>query len=1852
MAKIIHSSILLILLSLLNIISCSYEIREINLGEIKSGSLTDGEYDYYKLTLPAEIDKDGSVVFELEPDPHLDSVNNIVSDPNLYISIDTQHPTTLEHGWASNRFGDETISIGGAYINPFQYYYIGVHCPERCNYILKVTHVLTIRLENDIINSFTLTRNTVMKFSFHTKQKFNHCYVNVVGSYLASFSPYLAKEDPSSSNTLSREPILFNGYRFTIDNNERGKNSDSNYDLTVDNRDTTQELTIWLKYDDENLQINEAEITYDSIEENKANCYYFTIDKINQKKDIIISNVLFNGLGFMYIAGFTNVRGDSITNSYKNKDTSYTVIQNRVIHLTPDQLSKYKNFNPNGDTSLNFCFYAEKNTSLAIKVYLYENYQKLQKLNYVYPGVKIEDILPKRALTRYQMECFDIDKDMNIHLFEKAGKPKLYLYFTKPDRNKDILDYDNFQPFKKYDQILEAQDHYKSYYIFLTKEQNKCKRNKFSGKYPCHLNLVVECDPSEECIYDLFFDHTKDTVFMEEKQIYTNVISQNENDNYSIKVNPGTTNIAIVLNQNTGKTVLQLLSLMNEEDNYELGQEVIKNDDYMPGVIKISKNTFKSKSLEGVIYFRIEGISYASYSVYYYTYNEDEITDHLDQDKVSMVLEKGNVIKDIILDNHKFKVYMYDASQGDKTDLFVTLIETDFVDYELYIFKDLDDFSFANDKISGYLWKGDIKDYIYIDKNDKKYIDNDIFYILIYKKKIRGDNKNVYSTFYLGITDENTPFLLSEGIEFKHQLNKQHNSQKFYYYYIENGEDLKISLSLLKGHVITEVRINNFFYTRMNFVDDSNLIFIPSQKILQMCTGKTKCSINVEVINDNDYLQYSTFILTMKSSKDVAMILKQGVVNKRTIISGEEDHYIVDVKPDKSFGAKITSFFNNGEGEIYVRRVLKSELFNITNYPDENNYEYMTTAKSSNKGFYIIEIPYDEISSISPCKLLITVKGTSPGAYATRIEYSISISNTINELNTEKSYKFFIYQGEIAHYHFRITDNKKRLYISMSNKDADANMFLSYDKYITSITEYNWKNIGSHNEYLDISVDDPLFVSKQMDSIDGDYYLAIQGLNECFFNLYISTQDVKIIALDKGNPAGCSCETEKDSCYFRFENINNPSMREVFDQELVFYTEYTYGSGLIYGKLYPNGNMEEIMKSLPSESNNDYKGIETNQFLYVNLKKDDLKYTFSSVIVVGVQCKEKSLLDLSAVGLDKKSDMSRIADDYTYLKINQDNVFYLSKLTGKVNRLIYYMSQDEDLNFQVKGLFGKAQIHIYTNKTKSTYKFSEDEDRTLSYNDYHHICDFTLDSSKDNNRNYYGNIDKQKGRGNYLYVEIKPVEDCLVNIIINYNTDMHYLPLNKEISDIISGYNYYGYFDFLKEIDEVIMTITTEQSKKLEVIIKQNIINNAETVDQTKYSKPHKYNYDIKGSTDPLTSSISIRLKNAPKEIREKSIVRVLLNIESTGSSSNKKIKIFISPVEKNLNRIRPEQHAYYFSNIEKSFTDKNLYMLRNLNKEDDLMVIEISVCKGAFLYALVESPPKDSETFTDLRRRQRYSRMYTSNGKNIILVRNLEVKEYYLVVYGNNLNVYDIFINEENQLERKNTSSTQVDLLFTYYTTQEKAFNYLFTQDTFTYETNSERTSIKMKLPELKKRDTLGREKYADYMNYTVIVSEKKSDFHLMESTCYLTKLIQKTAYNNTYEYIKTNYNKDSNTIEVSGFLGGKTYYVNVLAKNTITGEAVTYKPIMLVPVNITSGMRAFVTIFLVAVFVVFFYCTFNIYRKYRIEKAKITSFDIEQKSESTLKKAIGSLKNINLNIVKKKYNSLSEDHKSLNEE
>ena len=59
-----------------------------------------------------------------------------------------------------------------------------------------------------------------------------------------------------------------------------------------------------------------------------------------------------------------------------------------------------------------------------------------------------------------------------------------------------------------------------------------------------------------------------------------------------------------------------------------------------------------------------------------------------------------------------------------------------------------------------------------------------------------------------------------------------------------------------------------------------------------------------------------------------------------------------------------------------------------------------------------------------------------------------------------------------------------------------------------------------------------------------------------------------------------------------------------------------------------------------------------------------------------------------------------------------------------------------------------------------------------------------------------------------MYIEVKPLEDCLINIIVNYDEDMQILTLNKEITGIINKYNYFAFIDFMDESDKIYVTVT------------------------------------------------------------------------------------------------------------------------------------------------------------------------------------------------------------------------------------------------------------------------------------------------------------------------------------------------------------------------------------------------------------------------------------------------------------
>jgi hypothetical protein len=465
--------------------------------------------------------------------------------------------------------------------------------------------------------------------------------------------------------------------------------------------------------------------------------------------------------------------------------------------------------------------------------------------------------------------------------------------------------------------------------------------------------------------------------------------------------------------------------------------------------------------------------------------------------------------------------------------------------------------------------------------------------------------------------------------------------------------------------------------------------------------------------------------------------------------------------------------------------------------------------------------------------------------------------------------------------------------------------------------------------------------------------------------------------------------------------------------------------------------------------------------------------------------------------------------------------------------------------------------------------------------------------------------------------------------------------------------NYYAYFDFKLDIEEVIISVTSlNKEEEYNVYLKTNIINKNDTEDNNKISMPSSENYDIKGVINPITSSLFLRIKNVPKEMRtEYNIIRSFINIESFHFSDDSQIKILVTPVINSVTRIKPEQNLYYFSNFGQKESEKLIYILKNTKSvEDNLMIIEISSCQGDFKYVITESPPLDKESYTQLEVRKIPSDIYYLNGKTIITIRNLEKKEYYLILFG--ADTFDLFRDEKNDENKEKTkdnkdTNNDIDLLFVYYTINEKNYNYLVTIDLLNIE--SKENSIKINIPELKKRDTSGREKYADSMNYTLIISDQKKDFTHMSSTCYLTKM-QQSNLMNKMENINIEYNKDNNAFIIEGLKGGETYYMNILAKNVLTGEIITYRPVMVLFPKSSKILKIVGTIFLSVIILIFLCIAFRIYRKYRIQKMQLDFVREEkEKEKDSLDKKIGDSKNIDLDYIKKNYNNLTEENQGI---
>ena len=265
--------VIIIVLNIFNIISSQ---TSFSLNEAIKGSLSDKSYSYFSLKLPElKTDESQFLLIEARRNVEQDFLDNIFSDPNIYISTTEMKPGPEKNTWSSIRFGDEIISINQNYVKTGSVFYISIYCEFKCNYILDAKLYKTYELKENKIYTISMIEDDVIKATFKSRKQFEKITINCVSYKMKPFRIFLAKNDPSSSNSLDSKPIFINGYSFSIQKGDDYYATSHQYEILIENKEFKQDLLFWIVYGDEDIELSELSPLFRSASPDSSNCYYF-----------------------------------------------------------------------------------------------------------------------------------------------------------------------------------------------------------------------------------------------------------------------------------------------------------------------------------------------------------------------------------------------------------------------------------------------------------------------------------------------------------------------------------------------------------------------------------------------------------------------------------------------------------------------------------------------------------------------------------------------------------------------------------------------------------------------------------------------------------------------------------------------------------------------------------------------------------------------------------------------------------------------------------------------------------------------------------------------------------------------------------------------------------------------------------------------------------------------------------------------------------------------------------------------------------------------------------------------------------------------------------------------------------------------------------------------------------------------------------------------------------------------------------------------------------------------------------------------------------------------------------------
>ena len=1760
----------------------------LKLNETIKGKIVDSfSYEYYKLTIPEGIKQNTSnLIITIDQD----EFKKEYSDPDIFVSKTIQQPGFFLSTWRSAKIGGDIITISSNEVFSNEIFYISVFCIEKCEYELIAFLSETTNINDDETYFFNLNKNNPILLKLHTRKDFQEISISSMAFEFKPYKMYISKDsNPSSSNSFDIEQSWIYGYSFNMIKGDEDYCSDCDLYILLTTETTDVEINIFSEYPDSIIEILSQNFFFDNVRENQCKCYYYDV-KGYEKYTLIISLQLFSGTTLIQLNGFES-KVNMTFYDIPYDDTTFEITYEKTIIIDENDINVFRNIAQQKGfvhfDRFQFCILGYSTSSFALQVATNLDITEGQYSNFILAGKSLSGYLPSSNITSYRLLDFSTHSNISISVNENEGFIEVYGYFAE---SYEFFDKKKLTELINENKVIKSNNEWSGLTINIDDEDNICHQKKKNDSNLndksidqfCEFYIIINCIGTNNCLFKINTFQTKSTYLLTPRTSVYNTIPRDEIDFYKIiNDDENVEEIVIVLNSITGNADMEIYKYDEDINDYRFVDSSNNKKD-LPDVLKI-----KTYNQKGVFSVEINAKNFVTYSLYYYVINKNK---GFDIENIALNLKSGQIVYDYLESLSSFKIYSYAVDSENVNDIRIGLTRRSF-DLKFYVYKDLEQVRYIDYIFSNFDWESDDDSQLIIKSSDPKYIKKGFYYIIIARKYELEKYDFEDEDYYISITDETNPLLLFENIQHSATLSKNYQYQS-YYYSTNSIEDLSIAIYSDYGKINVYIDFSYFTLfptlsrTDLYYIEkDASSIFlnIPKSDLEKKCETKNRCDILIIIFYPGNEMTFGSSYMISGKVKNNAITSLFDEDEYRNAIDVKEEQYFVVYELNYEDGKEnyvLNVKSDNGEVELYGF-LIEIEQLNPVYFPKSNNYHYK--AEEGKYDNLILNIPKKDYEKCKKCKLLLTIKGIYLGFTGNSIYYTISFSSKITRITKESHIKNFIFQGENHYYKIYMEPSDKNVFITLYNVDGDTDLYVNYGLTPPTYKKYHWFSLEPTHQFINIDKNDPIITQLGKKDLEGDYTIMITGVTDSFYTLVVSGNK-NLIDIGNNSPGSCKCK-KSESCNFKFDLFENEYEYNIYigiyneddieNLSYIFTSNFLYGYGDMYGKLFENQDYKSIEDIIPHDDDFDFSNLEFNkrQFMKIDISKDDKRIGMESWFLISIKCNEDSLVEINTA----KSYLTNYI-----LDTRRENIYYFPKFTDDNINLMpvlsHYLFYEKNLNFEIYSYKGKGKITVFQNLS-TIDEFGE------VVNLHNDVASLIINSKE----TQYGTVKYDKNKNfNNLFFKIEALEDFGFRIKLNYEQTWTKLDIGKQNSYVVNDNEFYGYFDLLDKYEDIVLSVMIKNPDDIaNLYIKYDLYDlSIENLDDNKHKLdiPNEGNHDLKAETNILLGSITLKIPQLPKEKRENKKCRVLFLVDFTEISDKEDtiINILISPSVNNYKRIDTQPKQIYFSSEKSTIKDTTIFDINKENKKDNIIVLEVSSCRGTFETQINNKITYYKNPFTEIQ-----SHPYLSKGRKVLTLLNATLDTYYLTVWvsGSNCDLINTTqCNEEGG-----------EYLLYYYSTDEENYRESNFEPIFTFDEISS-GKIELKLPDLKSKNNIEK---ITMNNFHIFISKDSKDFENMESLCYLSKM--KSIDNN----IKYNYDSKNNKFIIEGLTPTITYYINIEYQNPKTGEKIVFKP-LLIMLNKKEANK-FLTGLIIFIIITLIIISLILYKKYKNTKEEL---------------------------------------------